>query len=144
MYRWHGGKLEVLLVHPGGPFWAGRDVGAWSIPKGKINEGEESLAAAQREFGEETGLVAKEPFIALGSIRQKGGKVVDAWAFEGDCDPARLRSNEMTMEWPPRSGRMQTFAEVDRGAFFGLEEARLKINVAQAALLDELVRRVSG
>lgn len=143
MYRWREGRLQVLLVHPGGPYWAKKDAGAWSIPKGRIAENEEPLAAARRELEEETGLTARPPFIPLGSIRYKRGKIVDAWAFEGDCDPRTLRSNEMTMQWPPRSGKRVTFPEVDRAAFFPLDEARVKINAAQAALLDELVRRVS-
>jgi predicted NUDIX family NTP pyrophosphohydrolase len=143
MYRRREGRLEVLLVHPGGPFWANKDAGAWSIPKGKIADGEEPIAAAQREFQEETGLAAQPPFLALGSIRQKGGKIVNAWAFEGDCDPAALTSNTATLEWPPGSGRLQTFPEVDRAAFFTFDEARVKINAAQAALLDELARQLS-
>ena len=144
MYRRREGRLQVLLVHPGGPFWAKTDAGAWSIPKGKITPGEEALAAAQREFQEETGLTAQPPFLLLGSIRQKSGKIVDAWAFAGDCDPAALHSNTTTMQWPPRSGKLLTFPEVDRAEFFALDEARVKINPAQAALLDELARRVKS
>lgn len=143
MYRWRDGQLQVLLVHPGGPFWAKKDAGAWSIPKGKIAAEEEPLAAALREFQEETGLIPRPPFMSLGCIRQKSGKVVDAWAFEGDCDPATIRSNDTSMEWPPRSGRQVAFPEVDRGDFFSVEEARAKINPAQAALLDELARQLN-
>jgi len=141
MYR-RRGELEVLLVHPGGPFWARRDDGAWTIPKGEIDtiDKEEALATARREFQEETGMAPEGPFVALSPVRQKGGKVVHAWAFAGDCDPATLTSNTFTMEWPPRSGKFAEFPEVDRAAFFGLAEARVKLNPAQVAWLDELVR----
>lgn len=140
MYRRREGALEVLLVHPGGPFWARRDDGAWTIPKGEIDRvnGEEPLATACREFREETGLTPQGPFVALAPVRQKGGKVVHAWAFAGDCDPAALTSNLFTMEWPPRSGVFASFPEVDRAAFFGVAEARRKLNPAQVAWLDEL------
>ena len=138
LYRRRGGRVEVLLVHPGGPFWKNKDDGAWSIPKGEFEEGENPLAAARREFAEETGFQAPGPFVALGTARQKGGKVIHAWACEGDCDPGAIRSNTFTIEWPPRSGRQQEFPEIDRAAFFGLGEARRKINPAQAVLLDAL------
>ena len=140
MYRVRGDVIEVLLVHPGGPFWRKKDEGAWSIPKGEVEPGEELLATARREFHEELGLEAAGNFIPLTPIRQKGGKVVHAWAFEGDCDPAAIRSNTFTMEWPPKSGRAMEFPEVDEAAFFDLKAARRKINPAQAALLDQLDR----
>lgn len=130
----------MLLVHPGGPFWQKRDAGAWSIPKGEVGEGEDALSAACREFEEETGVRPRPPFVPLGEVRQKGGKRVVAWAFEGDCDPGAIRSNTFRMEWPPRSGREAEFPEIDRAEFFPLETAREKINPAQAALLDALAR----
>jgi predicted NUDIX family NTP pyrophosphohydrolase len=141
MYRRSGGALEVLLVHPGGPFWMKKDAGAWSIPKGEYEGGEEALAAAAREFQEETGLVARGPYTPLTPIRQQGGKVVEAWAFEGDCDAESLKSTTFSLEWPRGSGRRQEFPEVDRAGWFGLDEARRKILPAQAALLDELASK---
>jgi len=144
MYRKREGRIEVLLVHPGGPFFARRDEGAWSIPKGEIDPDEDALAAAQREFREETGLSAGGPFLDLGSVRQKGGKVVRAWAFAGDCDPQAIRSNTFTMEWPPRSGCVREFPEIDRAAFFSLQEARRRINSGQVPLLDALEQQVSN
>jgi predicted NUDIX family NTP pyrophosphohydrolase len=138
MYRRSGATLEVLLVHPGGPFWTKKDVGAWSIPKGEYEAGEEALAAAAREFQEETGLVVRGPYTPLTPIRQQGGKVVQAWAFEGDCDAESLKSTTFSLEWPRGSGRRQEFPEVDRAGWFSLAEARRKILPAQAALLDEL------
>ena len=125
-------------MHPGGPFWKNKDAGAWSIPKGEIDPGEEPLEAARRELTEETGVVAQGPFVALTPRRQKAGKTVHAWAAEGDCDAAAIRSNEMEIEWPPRSGRLARFPEVDRAQWFGLDEARIRINAAQAGFLDEL------
>jgi len=144
LYRRSGDRFEVLLVHPGGPFFARRDLGCWSVPKGEVAEGEASAAAARREFAEETGLVAPEAaaLIDLGEVRQRGGKRVQAWAFEGDCDPERLSSNRFEMEWPPRSGRVRSFPEVDRAAFFDLGEARRRIVDAQAAFLDRLEARL--
>jgi predicted NUDIX family NTP pyrophosphohydrolase len=142
MYRRQGGRLEVLLVHPGGPYWAKKDDGAWTIPKGEHEASEEPRAAALREFTEETGLVPCGPLVALTPVRQRGGKLVRAWAVEGDCDPAAVRSNTFTMEWPPRSGRTAEFPEVDRGAWFDVATARRKIRESQAALLDELERLV--
>jgi predicted NUDIX family NTP pyrophosphohydrolase len=138
MYRRSGATLEVLLVHPGGPFWTKKDVGAWSIPKGEYEAGEEALAAAAREFQEETGLVVRGPYTPLTPVRQQGGKVVQAWAFEGDCDAESLKSTTFSLEWPRGSGRRQEFPEVDRAGWFSLAEARRKILPAQAALLDEL------
>jgi predicted NUDIX family NTP pyrophosphohydrolase len=138
LHRRREGALEVLLVHPGGPLWAKRDLGAWSIPKGEIDAGEDPLAAARREVEEETGLRALGPFEALGSIRQRGGKEVHAWATPADFDPALLRSTTFELEWPPRSGRRQHFPEVDRAAWFSLAEARRRILPAQAPLLDRL------
>jgi predicted NUDIX family NTP pyrophosphohydrolase len=143
MYRMRGGERELLLVHPGGPLWAKKDTGAWSIPKGEVAAGEDALSTAQREFEEETGIRPQGQFLSLGTVTQKGGKAVQAWAFEGDCDPASIRSNTFLMEWPPRSGKQQEFPEVDRAAFFGLEEAKTKINPAQVALLVELERVLS-
>jgi predicted NUDIX family NTP pyrophosphohydrolase len=137
-----GDAVEVLLVHPGGPFWAKKDEGAWSIPKGEVGDGEEPLACALRELGEELGValpLAPEDLIELGSVRQKGGKVVHCWAAPGEFDPAELRSNIFTMEWPPRSGTEREFPEVDRAEWFGVERAREKINPAQAEFLDRLV-----
>ena len=135
-------ELEVLLVHPGGPFWASKDAGAWSIPKGEHEEGEDAQACAIREFTEETGSAPSRGALDdLGTVKQRGGKVVQAWALEGDLDAAAVRSNTFTMQWPPRSGRMQEFPEVDRAAWFALPEARQRINPAQAAFLDRLERR---
>ncbi|MGH2946868.1 MAG: NUDIX domain-containing protein [Solirubrobacteraceae bacterium] len=138
LHRLRGGGREVLLVHPGGPFWARRDAGAWTIPKGECEPGEDPRACALREFEEELGVPAPTTLTELGTIRQRGGKVVTAWAAEGDLDPAAIRSNTFTLEWPPRSGRMQEFPEVDRAQWFTLAEARERINPAQAELLDRL------
>jgi len=140
LYRLRDGVLQVLLVHPGGPFWQHKDNGAWTIPKGGIQDGEEPLAAAKREFTEETGFPCTGPFLPLQPIKQKSGKTVHAWALLGDCDPARVRSISFEMEWPPYSGQKRAFPEVDRAAFFDLEEARRKIIPAQAAFINELVR----
>lgn len=138
LYRRRPGGLEVLLVHPGGPFWAGKDKGAWSIPKGEYTAGEDPLAAARREFQEETGFPAPGEVIGLTSLRQSSGKLIQAWALEGDCDAGAIRSNTFTLEWPPRSGRRQDFPEVDRAAWFTLEVAREKIIPGQVGLLEEL------
>lgn len=143
IYRRRPG-LEVLLVHPGGPLWAGKDLGAWTIPKGEFAGDEAPLAAARRELAEETGLTPDGPFLPLTPIRQRSGKLVHAWACAGDCDPAQLRSNTFEMEWPPRSGKRASFPEVDRAEFFALDVARARINPAQVALLDELARLLAG
>lgn len=142
LYRRCNPQLEVLLVHPGGPFWRGKDEGAWTIPKGEIDAGEEALQAAVRELKEETGIRVDGPFIALQPIRQKAGKRVTAFACEGDCDAAAIVSNTFSMEWPPRSGRMQEYPEVDRAAWFTVEAAHEKINPAQFALVQELQARL--
>ena len=139
LHRRSTGRLEVLLVHPGGPAWAGRDLGAWSIPKGEYEHGEEPLVAARREFEEELGVSAPEgPVLELGEIRQRSGKRVRAWAIAGDLDPAAIRSNMCEVEWPPRSGKRIEIPEVDRAEWFALEAARERINPAQVALLDKL------
>ena len=132
------GALQVLLAHPGGPFWRGKDEGAWTIPKGEYEAPEEPLAAARREFAEETGFAVTPPFIPLGEVVQKSGKRIAAWAFAGDCDPAQLRCNTFELEWPPRSGRRQEYPEIDRAEWFSLEEARRKILPAQRPLIDRL------
>ena len=143
MYRRRGGGIEVLLVHPGGPFWAKKDQGAWSIPKGEYEPGEDPLAAARREFTEETGIVPEGAFVALAPLRQRSGKIVRAFAIEGDLDPQAIRSNTFVMEWPPRSGRLQEFPEVDRAAWFPLEEAKQKLLEAQVAVIEELAEKLS-
>jgi predicted NUDIX family NTP pyrophosphohydrolase len=135
--------LEVLVVHPGGPFWAKRDAGSWSIPKGEIDDGEEPVAAARRELGEELGTQLElSDLVDLGEVRQKAGKVVHAWGARGDFDPATLASNTFEMEWPPRSGRRQAFPEVDRAAWAGADEARRLLLPAQGAFVDRLVELV--
>jgi predicted NUDIX family NTP pyrophosphohydrolase len=145
LFRRRDRALEVLLVHPGGPFWAKRDAGAWSIPKGEIDAGEEPRAAAWREFAEELGSAPPDgPAIELGAVRQKAGKEVIAFAVEGNLDAGAIVSQTFEMEWPPRSGRRQAFPEVDRAAWHGLDEARAKLLPAQAELLDRLAAAVSG
>lgn len=144
MFRRTAGYLELLLAHPGGPFWTGRDRGAWTIPKGGLHAGESALEAARREFAEETGFDATEPFLSLGSVRQLSGKVVHAWAFEGDCDPAALVSISATTEWPVRSGRFISVPEIDRAKFFTVENARWSINVGQIPLIERLVTLLRG
>jgi predicted NUDIX family NTP pyrophosphohydrolase len=143
LYRWREGRLEVFLVHPGGPFWARKDQGAWSIPKGEFTAGEDPLLAARREVEEETGLVPDGAFVALSPLRQAGGKIVHAFALEGDCDPTAIRSNSFTIEWPPRSGERREFPEVDRAAWFALAEAKRKILKSQLGLLEQLVELLS-
>jgi predicted NUDIX family NTP pyrophosphohydrolase len=139
LYHTRNGALEVFLVHPGGPFWVKKDEGAWSIPKGEFTAGEDPLAAARRELAEETGFNVEGPFVSLGTIRQAGGKTVHAFAAAAEIDPAAIKSNTCTIEWPPRSGRRLEFPEVDRAAWFSIETARTKINSAQAELLQRLV-----
>lgn len=139
MCRRRGEHLQVFLVHPGGPFFRNKDEGVWTVPKGLVGEGEDPLAAARREFTEETGVpVTATHFVPLGEVRQKGGKRVEAWAFEGDCDPAAIVSNTFELEWPPRSGRRQRFPEADRAGWFDLDVARAKILPAQRPFLDRL------
>ena len=140
MYRRRQEAIEVFLIHPGGPFWSKKDLGAWSIPKGEYLADEDSLSAAKREFTEETGLQPGNAFIELTSIKQAGGKVVRAWAFEGDADPRAITSNTFSMEWPPRSGEQQSFPEVDRAAWFSIEAATQRILKGQVPLLSELQR----
>lgn len=140
LYRPRGGSIEVLVVHPGGPFWARRDLGAWSIPKGEYEPGDDPLRAALREFEEETGQSPPtEQLIDLGSVTQRGGKVITAWAARGDLDPETVRSNAFTMEWPPRSGNLREFPEIDRAAWFDPPTARQKLVSAQAELVDRLL-----
>jgi predicted NUDIX family NTP pyrophosphohydrolase len=140
MYRRRGSMPEVLLAHPGGPFWAKKDLGAWSIPKGEVTPDEDLPAAAKREFEEELGLSlpGNAELISLGHVTQKAGKVVHVWAFEGDCDPSAAKGNTFAIVWPPRSGKMQEFLEVDRAEFFGFQVARKKLNPAQVEFLDRL------
>lgn len=138
MFRRSAGRLEVFLAHPGGPFWEHKDAGAWTIPKGVIEPGEEELAAARREFAEETGIRPEGPFLPLGTVRQRSGKTVHAWAWEGDADPAGVTSNTMRLEWPPHSGLWITIPEIDRCGWFDPATARTKLNPAQAAFIDRL------
>ena len=138
MYRIHDGELQVLVVHPGGPFYQNNDAGVWSIPKGEPEPGEDLLETAKREFQEETGVIPHGPYIALAPVKQNGGKIVHAWAFEGNCDPSACVSNTLTLEWPPQSGRMIEFPEMDKADFFDVDSARLKIKPAQTALIEEL------
>jgi predicted NUDIX family NTP pyrophosphohydrolase len=145
LYRRRNGRIEVLLGHMGGPFWARKDERAWSIPKGEHPEAEDALAAARREFAEETGTPPPDgPALDLGEVRQSGGKRVTAWAVEGDLDLASVKSNTFLLEWPPRSGRRQEFPEIDRGGWFDLDTARRKIVKGQVALVDRLEERLSG
>ena len=139
LFRRAAGGLEVFLAHPGGPFWKNRDAGAWTIPKGLVDEGEDALDAARREFEEETGIRPGGPFLPLGAVRQKAGKTVHAWAWEGDADPATVTSNEVRTEWPRGSGRWLAFPEIDRCAWFDTAAAREKLNPAQAELIDRLI-----
>jgi predicted NUDIX family NTP pyrophosphohydrolase len=142
LYRRRGGAIEVFLVHPGGPFWAKKDSGAWSIPKGEIDEGENPEEAARREVREETGIAVEGALMPLTPLRQKSRKLVRAWAVEADCDAGAIRSNNFSMVWPPRSGKVQEFPEIDRAAWFDIATAREKINPGQARFLDELAEKV--
>lgn len=144
LFRRAGRDLEVLLAHPGGPFWTNKDDGAWSIPKGEYSDDEEPLEAAQREFAEETGLTLSGDFVPLGEVRQPGGKVVTAWAREGDFNPSNLHSNTFSMPWPPGSGKSQEFPEIDRAEWFPLIVARRKILKGQAEFLDRLTQYLPG
>lgn len=139
MYRKRNGFLEVFLVHPGGPFWARKDAGAWTIPKGEFGDGEEPLEAAKREFEEETGFKPEGEYHPLKLVRQAGGKIVLAWFLEGDCDASSVKSNTFTLEWPPRSGQQQEFPEVDRAGWFSIRQAMEKILKGQASFIEELV-----
>ena len=138
MYCRSQGVLEFFLVHPGGPFWAKKDAGSWSIPKGEYTPGEDPIEVAKREFEEETGFKAEGEFISLTPRKQPSGKIISAWAFEGDCNPSAIKSNTFLMEWPPRSGREQEFPEVDRGGWFSISDAKEKIIKGQIDFLDEL------
>jgi len=144
LYRFTDSRLEVMLVHPGGPYWVRKDDGAWTIPKGLCEVGEKPLDAARREFREETGFEVDGRLVELGELKQPSGKIVHAWAVEQDVDPARLVSNTFSLEWPPKSGLTSQFPEVDRGQWFGIEGARRKILRGQTGFLDRLVRRVAG
>jgi len=144
VFRRTSGGLEVLLAHPGGPFWAKKDEGAWSIPKGELAAGEDPLAAALREFEEETGVIIAGTPLALQPVRQPSGKIIRAWALEGDLDPATVKSNTFSLEWPPRSGRQQEFPEIDRVAWLPVEEARRKIVPGQVPLLEQLALQLGG
>jgi predicted NUDIX family NTP pyrophosphohydrolase len=144
MYRIKDGVLQVLLAHPGGPYFVKKDEAAWSIPKGEPDTDEDLVVAAQREFEEETGIKPTGPFTPLKPIQQKGGKIVHAWAFEGDYDPAALKSNTFTMEWPPKSARQMEFPEIDRAEFFDLATARKKIKAGHEAFIDELAAMVEN
>jgi predicted NUDIX family NTP pyrophosphohydrolase len=143
VYRVREGRLEIFLVHPGGPFWARKDAGAWSIPKGEFIDPEDPLEAAKREFGEETGHEIEGPFLPLKPRKQPGGKIVHAWAIPGDLDPERIQSNTFTMEWPRGSGRQKEFPEVDRAEWFEVEEARRRILPGHVGFLDELLDLLS-
>lgn len=144
LYRYRNGRPEVLLVHPGGPFWQNRDTAAWSIPKGLVESGEDRLAAARREFEEETGQPVEGPFIDLGELKQPSGKIIHVWAAEGAFDPARLQSNTFELEWPRHSGQIRTFPEVDRAAWFDLASAREKIHQGQRGFLERLAAKLEG
>ncbi len=142
LYRRREDSVQVFLVHPGGPFWVKKDLGSWTVPKGEYLDDEDPLSAALREFHEETGFAAPDGLVALGEIRQAGGKLVTAWAAEGDCDPALLVSNFIEIEWPPRSGRLIRIPEVDRGNWFTADEARVRIFKSQEPFIDRLLDHV--
>lgn len=140
LYRKKDSFIEIFLVHPGGPFWKGKENAAWSVPKGEFTEGEDPLTVAKREFEEETGQTIEGNFIELNPVQQKGGKMVYAWAVEGNADAENIVSNTFKQEWPPKSGKWMTFPEVDKAGWFTMEEAKAKINAAQAGLIDDLVK----
>jgi predicted NUDIX family NTP pyrophosphohydrolase len=142
MFRRSGSRLEVFLVHPGGPFWEKKDLGVWSVPKGEYVEGEDPFLAAKREFEEETGIKPEGEYFSIGEIRQPSGKTITAWAFKGDLDPVLIKSNLFSMEWPPNSANIREFPEVDRGDWFSVETARKKITKGQAGFLDVLVEKL--
>jgi len=144
LYRLLKNKPEFFLVHPGGPFWTNKDAGAWTIPKGEYDINEEPLAAAIREFSEETGHIISGNFISLTPIIQKAGKQVDAWALEGDIDTTNIRSNSFNIEWPPKSGNWKSYPEIDRAEWFNIKTAKEKINPAQVAFLEELIMKLDG
>jgi predicted NUDIX family NTP pyrophosphohydrolase len=145
LYRYHTGRTEVLLVHPGGPFWIKKDLGAWFIPKGELEEGEDPLAAARREFFEELGSHAPPgAALELGNVKNKSGKLIEAWGLEGDLDVSCVKSNTFSLEWPPKSGKMRDFPEVDRACFFTLSDARVKLHPAELPLLERLVAILSS
>jgi len=144
LFRFNNAALEVLLVHPGGPYWVDKDAGAWSIPKGEYSEGEDALAAAKREFAEETGVKVEGEFLPLGDVKQAGGKIVQAWALEGDLDPSLIRSNTFTLEWPPRSGSVREFPEVDSAKWFLMPVARQKLLFGQREFLARLSARLGA
>jgi predicted NUDIX family NTP pyrophosphohydrolase len=144
MFRKEGSTLQLFLVHPGGPFWRNKDAGAWSIPKGEYEEGEDPHEAAKREFREETGIEADGKFLPLGEIKQPSGKLITAWALEGDCSPSAVRSNLFSMEWPPKSGRQQEFPEIDRADWFSVSEAKKRIVKGQIGFIDRIVALTSA
>lgn len=144
MFRKPGANLEVFLVHPGGPFWVKKDLGAWSIPKGEYGEADDALQAAQREFREETGFEVNGDFLPLGQVKQAGGKIITAWAVEGDCSPVAIRSNTFSVEWPPKSGRQQEFPEVDRASWFTVAEAKVRILKGQLEFLNRLSTQIAA
>lgn len=142
LYRKKGKSFEVFLVHPGGPYWAKKDAGAWSIPKGEFDDNEDALSAAKREFEEETGMKISGVFVELTPVKLKSSKTVFAWAVEGDIDPLKINSNEFEMEWPPRSGKMSSFPEIDKAAWFSLADAEIKINSQQIKMLEEMKNKL--
>lgn len=144
LYKLEQSELQVLLVHPGGPFFRNKDAGAWTIPKGEVQEGEDLLATACREFAEETGVTPSGELLLLTPVKQKGGKVVHAWAVAGNFNPAHLKSNTFQLEWPPKSGKLAEFPEVDRAAWFTQEQAKEKINAAQLSLIEELAEKLAA
>lgn len=144
LYRTKNRIVEVLLVHPGGPFWIKKDAGAWTIPKGELNEGEEPVEAAIREMEEETGIILKGNLLELTPVKQKAGKLVYAWANEQDVDPSRIKSNEFEIEWPPKSGKKKSFPEIDKAGWFDIKTAKEKINPGQLPLIEELIIKIKS